>query len=386
MSETIHLKLPYLDAAQAQKHVTHNEALLLLDALVHCAVEDRGLTAPPPSPVEGARYLVAAEASGAWSGRDGALAIWQDGAWTFQAPVAGMLLFVKSEGVLLLHDGAGFRAPLARTPLLGINMLANETRRLSVASESTLLDHAGGDHRMTINKASEADTASVIFQDGYSGRAEIGLAGSDAFSLKVSADGTAWQEAIAVDPATGHVGIGATPDERLRINGGNLRVGWHSISAWETAGGAAMEIGIYGNGDRAAYFDFHASDAPAQADYSARFIRWDGEDGPFGIYNMGDGGIEFVSLGTGTMRFHTDNAARMTITAEGKIGVASETPTADLQVDGTVRVGRFAKAALPTASSVGAGTLAYVTDASGGAALACSDGAEWRRVADGMAV
>ena len=51
--------LPYLLAAQAQKHVTHNEALRLLDGLVQLAVLDRDLTAPPGAPADGDRYIVA---------------------------------------------------------------------------------------------------------------------------------------------------------------------------------------------------------------------------------------------------------------------------------------------------------------------------------------
>jgi len=52
---TTHLLLPYILAAQAQKHVTHNEALRLLDGLVHLSVLDRDLTAPPGSPADGDR-------------------------------------------------------------------------------------------------------------------------------------------------------------------------------------------------------------------------------------------------------------------------------------------------------------------------------------------
>lgn len=36
MSQTsTHLNLPYIQPAQAQKHVTHNEAIELLDLIVH---------------------------------------------------------------------------------------------------------------------------------------------------------------------------------------------------------------------------------------------------------------------------------------------------------------------------------------------------------------
>lgn len=205
MERSANLDLPFIMPSQAQKHVTHNEALLVLDALLHCAVEDRTRGEPPAAPAEGQRHIVAAGATAGWAGRDGEVAAFQDGAWAFHAPAAGMVAFVKEEGVLLLHDGEAFRAPLRRTPMLGVNTDANETRRLSVASENTLLDHAGGDHRVTINKAAETDTASVIFQDGYSGRAEIGLNGSDALSLKVSPDGTAWYMAMIVDPADASV-------------------------------------------------------------------------------------------------------------------------------------------------------------------------------------
>ena len=68
---TTHLLLPYILAAQAQKHVTHNEALRLLDGLVQLSVLDRDLTAPPGSPTDGDRYIVG---SGATAARTRAIA------------------------------------------------------------------------------------------------------------------------------------------------------------------------------------------------------------------------------------------------------------------------------------------------------------------------
>ena len=77
---TTHLLLPYILAAQAQKHVIVNEALRLLDGLVQLAVLDRHLTTPPASPADGDRYIVALGAVGAWSGWDLNIAYWVDGA------------------------------------------------------------------------------------------------------------------------------------------------------------------------------------------------------------------------------------------------------------------------------------------------------------------
>src|SRR4051794_37605135 len=59
LMDTAHLLLPYLLASQAQKHVTHNEALRLLDAMVQLAVLDQARTAPPGSPADGDRHIVA---------------------------------------------------------------------------------------------------------------------------------------------------------------------------------------------------------------------------------------------------------------------------------------------------------------------------------------
>ncbi len=71
MDDTPNLGLPYIMAAQSQKHVTHNEAIRALDAMVQLAVLDRDLAAPPGSPAEGARYIVGGSPTGAWSGHAG---------------------------------------------------------------------------------------------------------------------------------------------------------------------------------------------------------------------------------------------------------------------------------------------------------------------------
>ncbi|MEO1749940.1 MAG: DUF2793 domain-containing protein, partial [Pseudomonadota bacterium] len=90
---TENLQLPYIMANQAQKHITHNEALRMIDALVSVAIEQVDLEEPPSSPGTGARYLVANSATGDWSGHDLEIAAWQDGAWMFYAPLAGWVVY-----------------------------------------------------------------------------------------------------------------------------------------------------------------------------------------------------------------------------------------------------------------------------------------------------
>lgn len=76
--------LPYLFSGQAQKEVTHNEALAALDALLHPVVE-AVLDVPPTlsGEDEGKCWLVGEGGEGAWAGRSGELACWTSGGWRF---------------------------------------------------------------------------------------------------------------------------------------------------------------------------------------------------------------------------------------------------------------------------------------------------------------
>ncbi len=100
-----HLLLPYILAAQAQKHVTHNEALRLLDAVVHLSVLDRDLTAPPASPVDGDRYIVASGATGLWAGWDLNVTTWVDGVWMRLVPRPGWLAWIADEATCAVWTG-----------------------------------------------------------------------------------------------------------------------------------------------------------------------------------------------------------------------------------------------------------------------------------------
>jgi len=213
MEQSANLQLPYITPSQAQKHVTHNEAIRSLDAIVQLSVVDRDLASPPGTPTDGDRFLVADAASGAWSGKDGKIAAWQDGAWAFWTPRPGWLAWVEDEERLLVFDGTDWTDAAVHTvnpvPLVGVNAVSDATNRLSVRSPATLLDEETGDHRLTINKATVSDTASVVFQSGYSGRAEFGLAGDDDWHVKVSPDGSTWVDALTVSAATGRITLPA---------------------------------------------------------------------------------------------------------------------------------------------------------------------------------
>ena len=209
MDATPRLQLPYIAPQQAQKQVTYNQAMRALDLLVQPSVKSRTLAAPPLSPAEGDAYAVAPAATGAWAGRDGQLATLLDGVWSFRAAADGWQLYVEDSAELVIRQ-AGAWAPFvsnggSAVAKFGINASADEVNRLALASEASLFTHDGAGPRLKLNKAAAADTGSVLFQTGLSGRAELGLAGDDDFHVKVSPDGSTWYEALGIARATGLV-------------------------------------------------------------------------------------------------------------------------------------------------------------------------------------
>ncbi|MBU9710139.1 DUF2793 domain-containing protein, partial [Paenibacillus sp. AK121] len=106
MADTPNLVLPYLAANQSQKHVTVNDGLRRLDALVQVVVQTAALAIPPGSPTEGQRWIVAASPTGAWAGQATKIAAWQDGAWVFYAPLDGWTAIDASVDAMLMFNGA----------------------------------------------------------------------------------------------------------------------------------------------------------------------------------------------------------------------------------------------------------------------------------------
>ncbi len=217
MTETAHLALPLIEPAQAQKHVTHNEALAMLDASVHLTVGARNVVTPPIAPGEGDRFLVGAGATGAFAGKEKQVAAFLAGGWTFLRPSVGWRLYVAAEALLLLYNGAdwidlgfGLRE-LQNLSRLGLGTSADAGNPLAAKLNAALFaaktssDGGSGDLRFTLNKEASTRTVSQIYQSNYSGRAETGLAGDDNFRIKVSADGALWRESLVIDRATGAV-------------------------------------------------------------------------------------------------------------------------------------------------------------------------------------
>lgn len=208
---TARLDLPLIKPSQAQKHVTHNEALQVLDGLVQAALEEVGAETPPFEPDPGTLFALGASPTGDWLDQGGKLAFRSGEGWIFIDPQQGWHAFDKATSQFKIYDGSawnGLTANFQNLSGVGIGTTSDSINRLSLSSDASLFNNAGAGHQLKVNKATTGDTASLLFQSGFTGHAEMGLAGDTAFSVKITDDGATWYDALRASAATQTVEFG----------------------------------------------------------------------------------------------------------------------------------------------------------------------------------
>ena len=128
-NETLRLGMPLLQPAQAQKHVTVNEALMRLDALVNLVLQSTERKTPPETVVDGQCWAVPAGAEAEWSGESGHIAIAANNGWVFAEPKAGMRAFVIDRGVHAICTGDGWALGATSLGGLGSALVAGMDER-----------------------------------------------------------------------------------------------------------------------------------------------------------------------------------------------------------------------------------------------------------------
>lgn len=245
--KTNNLGLNLLIQSQAQKEVTINEALVIIDALLNTGVKSKSLSTPPETPTNGDLYIVGASPNDDWLDKENQVA-WYDGAWRFIIPKEGLTLWVSDNQSLFTFNGTTWQESgypsnttinlsdfnidtpadnqvlkydsasgkwinvteltglmLQNLDKLGIGTSADDNNKLAVSSPYVLLNNAGNGCQLKINKNAQGDSSSLLFQSNWTGYAEFGLIGDNEFALKVSADGSNWFEAFKCDGATGRI-------------------------------------------------------------------------------------------------------------------------------------------------------------------------------------
>jgi len=153
-TQTDRLALPLLAAGQAQKELSHNEALLLLDIGSQPVVESADLATPPSTPVAGQCWIVAPSATGDWTGKDGALAGWTAGGWRFLTPGVGWRAWVVDRGLEMRFDGSAWIDGNVRDD--GYYVMGD---RVIAARQPAIADPGGGS---TVDNEARATIAAVL--------------------------------------------------------------------------------------------------------------------------------------------------------------------------------------------------------------------------------
>lgn len=175
MTETVNLGLPLVEAAQAQKHVTVNEAFARIDALADLTLGSIGASNPPFAPSDGEVHAVGSNASGDWFGFDGQLALFLNGGWDFVAPRPGWRAWSAGDGHVVTFDGVDWVPGLVAVGPMGG----------AFAEQTVEMDHAIGTGASSSVAAALPAGALVV---GVSARVLSAIGGVSSVKLGVAGD------------------------------------------------------------------------------------------------------------------------------------------------------------------------------------------------------
>ena len=229
MADTPRFTLPLLAAAQAQKHVTVNEALARVDALMHLRLLSVTTPTPPLTPPDGAAYGLPSGVVNDWAGHAGEVAIFVNGGWAFVPATQGLKAYVVDQGGEATFDGATWVLGVQTVTLNGAGMVA---RTIEV------------DHTVSAGPTSSISFAipgqSVVY--GVTGRVVADITGTaTGFSLGVAASTNRYGSGLSLAQGAWLRGLTGAPltyyaaedlvltAEGGSFTGGTLRLAVHCL-------------------------------------------------------------------------------------------------------------------------------------------------------------
>lgn len=141
-STTPRLALPLLAAGQAQKEMSHNEALVRVDLCLHGRAVAAEAEIPPEDPAPGQCWILGSDPEGEWAGHAGEVAGWTEGGWRFLTPCEGMRLWLGADaGFALFSDGNwGFGEAHGRLIVEGLQVVGPRVEAIAEPSGGTVVD------------------------------------------------------------------------------------------------------------------------------------------------------------------------------------------------------------------------------------------------------
>lgn len=268
------LLMPELSVGQAGKELTHNQALAILDQLTQATVVDKDLAAPPGSPANGAMYIPAASATGAWSGQSGKLAVWLTSvaAWTFINPADGWSVWVADEALryerkagawidqrAVLGVGPG-NSPTFTALTLSNGQIAFPATQVPSADANTLDDYEEGTWTPTLTFSVPGDL-SVTYSTRTASYTKIGRIVS--VNMQIITSSFTWTTAAGTALLTG------LPFASNSLSRGSTGMQWSGITkagytdVAAAVAGSASQFQFYAAASGLAFASVVAGDMPS---------------------------------------------------------------------------------------------------------------------------
>lgn len=169
MSSNLHT--PWADTTTVYTAESMNPPLAELDAMLtalfaggRVTVKDKDLATPPVGPADLDTYIVATSGTGAWSGKDGQITVYDDGetGWKFVVPIEGTVAYVQDEDTEYQYSGSAWA--LSR-PYIVAGFYAGVLEDSALCLRHTFVMAANFPAGLTgsYSKAGTAATAETIF-------------------------------------------------------------------------------------------------------------------------------------------------------------------------------------------------------------------------------
>lgn len=232
MTKSPDLGVPLLAQSQANPDITHNEALLLFQALSN-GVINLTTAAPPGSPTEGDSYVIAAAPTGAWTGFANHIAIYWGGAWRFVpgrdgtgaiitigARHEGLRVYDRNTNALYVWTGSAWSAYSSTDPTKVAKAGDTMTGPLEIgpiASGFAFEAHKGSFTEPTWN--ANVDTA--LFKGGAAANIAVQLLSNTGFTgtLAFSSPTVRNNGLVNYDHGANRLGLGADANNRFFVTG-----------------------------------------------------------------------------------------------------------------------------------------------------------------------
>jgi hypothetical protein len=191
------LNLPYILQSQAQKEVTHNNALNLLDALTRPVIKSINVNTPPGTPTAGDCHIVGSSPTGAFSGQTNKLAYYSGNGWVFSTPFKWLDVVNEEDDTRYIFNGTAWVQ-------FGLLMRdAGDFLRISHMEEETILSGATTSSTITIpNRA-------IVM--AVNCRVTQAITGATSFSIGISGDATRYGNSLGIALDTTNIGMTQHP-------------------------------------------------------------------------------------------------------------------------------------------------------------------------------